>query len=240
MYLSKTVLAICPARGGSKGLPGKNVLPLNGTPLTTLVGIVAARVAEIDQAVVSTDDEKIAEAAIAGGLGAPFRRPADLSGDLIGDLDVLTHALGEMEQRDGRTYDVVVMLQPTSPLRRSEQISAAIRKLVDENLDAVWSVSRIDVRYHPLKQLKVEDGRLHYYSAEGAGVIARQQLTPTYIRNGVVYAMTRSCLLDHRSIKGAKTGALVIEDPVSNIDTHDDFAAAEAVIREGRFPGLFD
>lgn len=226
MIDSKNVMAVVPARGGSKGVPLKNLRIVAGESLVARAARCIADVSLIDRAVVSTDHEGIAEAAEKAGLAAPFRRPADLSGDRIADWDVLNHVLLEMERIDGVTYDIVVMLQPTAPLRTPAQVTAAIQKLVDNNLDSVWTVTATDLKYHPLKQLKLKDGFLDYWDPAGADVIARQQLSLVYHRNGVAYVMTRECLLNQKSIMGAKAGALVIDGPSISIDTLEDINLA--------------
>ena len=229
MIEGQRILAVCPARGGSKGIPHKNLQPFLGVPLVARVGHIVAEIPEIDRAVVSTDSEKIAIVARESGLAAPFYRPEELSGDRISDLEVLTHALLEMELLDGVTYDIVVMLQPTSPLRRVEHVRDTIRMLIDGNWDAVWTVSETDSKNHPLKQLTVNDGRLDYYDPAGKQIIARQQLVPVYHRNGVAYAIRRSCLLDQQSIMGKRPGALVIDEYLVSIDTYWDLELAEYI-----------
>jgi CMP-N,N'-diacetyllegionaminic acid synthase len=225
----RRVLAVCPARGGSKGIPLKNLKPFDGVPLVATVGHLIGEIPAIDRAVVSTDHEEIARVAETSGLAAPFTRPEDLSGDRIGDLEVLTNALQEMERIDGVTYDVVVMLQPTSPLRRASHVTDCLEMLVRGGWDAVWTVSPTDSKEHPWKQLTVDgdSGAMDYYDHRGGEIIARQQLTPVYHRNGAAYAITRSCLLDQQSIKGARTGALVISEPMISIDTLWDLELAE-------------
>ena len=223
------VLAVVPARGGSKGLPRKNLAEVGGVPLVARVGAVVAGCPSIDRAVVSTDDEEIAAVAQAAGIDAPFRRPADLSGDVIGDVDVLQHALAATEDDDGARYDVVVMLQPTSPLRTPEQVEATVRRLVDEDLDAVWTVSPTDGKSHPVKQLRLEDGLLTFDHSDGAGVVARQQLAPLWHRNGIAYAVRR-LTLDAGLLMGPRTGAVVIDGPVANIDDAVDLAWAEFLL----------
>ncbi|MBW2287982.1 MAG: acylneuraminate cytidylyltransferase family protein [Deltaproteobacteria bacterium] len=231
MIGDKRVLAVCPARGGSKGISLKNLKPFRGVPLVASVGQVVAKVPEVDRAVVSTDHDEIARVAEESGLAAPFRRPEKLSGDHVGDLEVLTNALEEMEAIDRVQYDIVLMLQPTSPLRRAEHVRDALAMLGNGGFDAVWTVSETDSKEHPLKQLSVDrdSGRMDYYDADGGKIIARQQLTPVYHRNGVAYAITRSCLLDQRNIKGANTGALVIPGHMVSIDTLWDLELAEYI-----------
>jgi CMP-N-acetylneuraminic acid synthetase len=229
----RRVLAVCPARGGSKGIPRKNLVPFLGVPLVARVGEVVAAVPAIDRAVVSTDDDEIAAVAEAAGLAAPFRRPEELSGDRISDLEVLTQALLEMERIDGVVYDVIVMLQPTSPLRRASHVEATLERLVAGGFDAVWTVSETDSKEHPLKQLVVDPqtGRLDYYDPRGAEIVARQQLTPVYHRNGAAYAITRHCLIDGRSIKGDRCAGLVVPEPMVSIDTLFDLELAERLAR---------
>jgi CMP-N,N'-diacetyllegionaminic acid synthase len=226
------VLAVVPARGGSKGLPGKNLAPVGGVPLVARVGHVVAACTSVDRAVVSTDDDTIADVAEAAGLEAPFRRPPELSGDRIGDVDVLQHALAATEADDGTRYDVVVMLQPTSPLRTAEQVEGVLRKLVAEDLDAVWTVSPTDGKAHPVKQLRLDDGLLTFDHPDGATVIARQQLAPLWHRNGIAYALRRRTLADGLLL-GARTGGFVIEGPVANIDDAVDLAWAEFLLERG-------
>ena len=231
MIGDKRILAVCPARGGSKGIPLKNLKPFLGVPLVARVGHLVREIPIIDRAVVSTDHPEIARVAEESGMAAPFERPEELSGDRISDLAVLTHALHEMERIDGVRYDIVVMLQPTSPLRRAQHVIDAIEMLVDGSWDAVWTVSGTDSKEHPLKQLSVdgESGQMDYYDPRGGEIVARQQLNRVYHRNGAAYAITRRCLLEERSIKGERSGALVIEGHMLSIDTLWDLELAEYI-----------
>jgi CMP-N,N'-diacetyllegionaminic acid synthase len=206
MLADRRVLAVVPARGGSTGIKLKNLRTVGGVSLVALAARVALASPLVDRAILSTDHPDIAEAGRAAGLAVPFVRP------------------------DGLQYDIVVMLQPTSPGRRVEHVEAAIEKLVDGGHDAVWTVSETDSKAHPLKQLTVDrEGRLDYYDPAGARIIARQQLTPVYHRNGIAYAITRQCLLDQKSIKGASTGAVIIDEPLVNIDTEFDLMLANVL-----------
>lgn len=227
------VLAVVPARGGSRGLPRKNLALVDGVPLVARVGDVVRGCDAIDRAVVSTDDEEIAATAEGAGLAAPFRRPPELSGDVIGDVDVLQHALAATEDDDGTRYDVVVMLQPTSPLRTAAQVAEVLERLVEDDLDAVWTVSPTDGKAHPVKQLRVVDGLLAYDHPDGAGIVARQQLAPLWHRNGVAYALRRATLLGG-TLMGQRTGAVVTEGPVANIDDATDLAWAEFLLARAR------
>lgn len=223
------VLAVVPARGGSKGIHLKNLRKVNGIPLVAMVGAVIKSVPEIDSSIVSTDHEEIASVAMNSGIRCPFFRPKELSGDQIGDLDVLTHALLETELIDKVTYDIIVMLQPTSPLREAQNVSDTIKMLVNRGWDAVWTLSETDSKSHPLKQLIIKDDCLNYYDDSGSNIIARQQLNPVYHRNGVAYAITRECLINQKTIKGNKTGALVIPGNHVSIDTEWDLSLVNII-----------
>jgi CMP-N-acetylneuraminic acid synthetase len=232
MIDNKTILVVVPARGGSKGVKLKNLRSLNGVPLVALVGKVVRQLAYVDRAVVSTDHSEIARVAKDSGLEAPFMRPAEFSGDRIADWDVLNHALLSCEKRDNRTYDIIVMLQPTSPFRQPQHVTRTVEKLIAGGYDAVWTVSETDSKAHPLKQLIISGDNLDYYDPAGADIIARQQLKPTYHRNGVAYAISRECLIDKKSIKGDDTSFVVIDDLLVNIDTEFDFMLAEFMLKQ--------
>ncbi len=231
MLEGRRILAVVPARGGSKGIALKNLRTLGGVPLVALAGKIAGQVGCIDRAVVSTDHDGIAGVAEKAGLAAPFRRPPELSGPVIGDWEVLHHALTTMEALDGVTYDIVVMLQPTSPGRTPAHVERTLRTIVDGGFDAVWTVSQTDSKAHPLKQLTIGPaGDLDYYDPRGAAIVARQQLEPVYHRNGVAYAFTRACIMDQKTIRGRRTGAVPIEEPLANIDTELDLLWAEFLL----------
>lgn len=229
MIKNKRILVVVPARGGSKGVKLKNIRPINGIPLVALVGRLVKQLPYVDRAVVSTDHPEIAEIAKKSGLDAPFMRPQDLSGDIVADGPVLHHALLACEENDNRKYDVVVMLQPTSPFRRPEHVTAAVNKMIDGGYDAVWTVSETDSKAHPLKQLVIEKDNLDYYDSAAADIIARQQLKPVYHRNGIAYVMNRKLIAENKQIKGEKTSYVVIDDLLVNIDTEFDLKFAEFI-----------
>ena len=157
MLNDKSILVIVPARGGSKGVKLKNIQPIRGVPLVALVGQVVNQLPYVDRAVVSTDHPEIARISQESGLAVPFMRPQALAGDIISDFDVLHHALLAMEAIDQKKYDVILMLQPTCPLRRAEHVTACVEKLIEGHFDAVWTISETDSKNHPLKQLILTD-----------------------------------------------------------------------------------
>ena len=236
MLKGKSIFVVVPARGGSKGVKLKNIRTINGMPLVALVGQVVKQLPYVDRAVVSTDHPEIATIARESGLDVPFMRPKHLSGDIVADGPVLHHALVECERIDNKKYDVVVMLQPTSPFRKPGQVTEAALKLIQGGYDAVWTVSETDSKAHPLKQLVIRKDVLDFYDPAGANIIARQELTPVYHKNGVAYVMTRDCILNTKNIKGKRTSFVVIDEFMVNIDTELDFKLAEFFLQRRDYP----
>jgi CMP-N-acetylneuraminic acid synthetase len=231
MFKGHSILVVIPARGGSKGIQRKNIYPVLGKPLISYTIDVCKDLTWIDEVIVSTDDLEIAKLVESLGVKVPFLRPKEISGDFISDHQVIKHALFEVERLKSREFDFVMMLQPTSPLRSCSDVESTINYLIEGGFDSVWTVSPVDSKYHALKQLTISDSkRLEYFSSEGEGVIARQQLNPTFIRNGVAYAMARSVITDGSSLLGNSPGALVIDSKQISIDTLEDIKTVEAYL----------
>lgn len=209
MYQGKSVVAIIPARGGSKGIPKKNLCTINGKSLVRLAVECARLVPDIDTIYCSTDCERIAVEAHKAGARV-IERPPALAGDDVGDAEVLLHADG--------SHDIVLMLQPTAPQRTPGDVRLTLYELVDGGYDSVWTVSPIDLHFHPLKQLVLGRGM---YDPRGYEITCRQQLQPTYYRNGICYAMTRECLQEHGTM-GEKWGAVILDGDFISIDTIAD------------------
>jgi len=221
------VLGVIPARGGSKGVPRKNLRPLGGRPLIAWT-IAAAREADhLSRVIVSTDDDEIAEVAESLGADVPFRRPAELASDTASGLDNAQHALRAVEELEGRTYDAAMLLQPTTPFRIAADIDGAVARLDETGADSVISV--VDVGgHHPARMKFLEGDRLvDPPFCEARENQNRQELVPMYLRNGAIYLTRRDVLLGG-SFKGADCRAWVMPDERSvNIDTLRDFELAE-------------
>jgi len=227
MLFGKRILAVVPARGGSKGVPLKNIVLFHGRPLIEWTAELIGTLEFLDRAIVSTDHEQIANIAEKAGLKSPFLRPTDLSGDRVSDFAVLEHALREMESADSCEYDVVLMLQPTSPYRKTRGIYDVVDSLIRGNFDSVVTVSKTPLTFHPWKQFEIKDERLEYFDPAGASVIARQDLSSTYYRNGVAYAVSRDCLINQKKVIGSNSAPLPIDHDFVNIDSLEDFEKSE-------------
>ena len=224
------VLGVVPARAGSKGVPDKNLRPLAGRTLLALVAEAARGSGAIDRLVLSTDSEAIAVAGRAAGLEVPFMRPAALAQDDTPMLPVIVHALDALQQ-SGWVPDYVVLLQPTSPLRRPEHVAEAVRRLRESGADSVVTVVEVPKHLSPDYVMKVEDGVLRPFLTEGARITRRQDVRPACYRDGTVYAFRRDTIDRHGSIYGERCLPLTIDARESlSIDSPEDWAAAERIL----------
>lgn len=230
------VLGLIPARGGSKTIPRKNLRPLGGRPLIAWTFQAARGSARLTRIICSTDDAEIAALARQAGVEVPFLRPAELAQDDTPTLPVVQHAVRAVEQA-GYRADVVVLLQPTSPLRRAAHIDAAVDLLLSSGADAVVSVVEVPHHFNPVSLLRIEDGRLvPYLPGEGVRVLRRQDKPEVWARNGAaVYVTRREVLLDEESFFGRDCRPLVMSREESvDIDDETDLAIAEALLARRR------
>ncbi len=227
-YRDHTVLAVVPARGGSKSIPRKNLCTVGGRSLVARAGDVAAALPWLDAALISTDDREIGEAARDAGLDFPFLRPDELAGDRAGSAEMWRHAWLAAEAHYGRRFDLSVLLEPTSPLRRPEDVTATVDLLLDSGARAAATVSPTPAHFTPHKTLTRDgDGRIGFYLATGARHALRQSIPDYYHRNGVCYALRRATLVDDGHIIEEDCAALVIERPLVNIDEPFELELAE-------------
>ena len=225
------LLFVIPARGGSKGIPGKNTKPLNGKPLIHY-SIEYARQFTTDEFIcVSTDSDAIAASAAAIGLIVPFKRPAELATDTAGSFEVLQHALAFYEQK-GKPVDAVVLLQPTSPLREKYHLEAALG-LYDSSIDMLVSVQ--ESAANPYYNLFEEDNNGYLHSSKGEGNFTRRQHIPAvYAYNGSVYIINASSLKIKASFKSfTKVKKYVMEARYSvDLDTMNDWEYTEYLLKK--------
>lgn len=221
------ICAIVPARGGSRGIPRKNLRPFRGRPLVCHAIDVGHAATLVERVIVSTDDPEIATVARAAGGEAPFLRPAALAQDDTPTLPVLQHAVQWLEE-SGSAVTAVVLLQPTSPLRTAEQVDAAIRIFLETGADSVASVCEVD--HSPYWMQRLEGDRLIPFAPEGRAYLRRQDLPRLYRLNGAIYVTSRAVLMNEERVLGADTRALVMERHHSvDIDDELDFQLAELV-----------
>jgi CMP-N,N'-diacetyllegionaminic acid synthase len=224
------VLGLVPARGGSKGVPDKNVRPLAGHTLLEYTARAARESGVLDRIILSTDSPDIAEAGRRAGLEVPFMRPAALAADDTPMVPVIQHALTEVSGQ-GWSPDIVVLLQPTSPLRRPDHIRDAVRMLRDTSADSVVTVVDVPRHLSPDYVMRIEAGRLKPFLPDGARVTRRQDARPAYSRDGTVYAFRRSTIERTGGIYGDDCRPLLIDASDSlSIDSPADWDEAERLL----------
>ena len=241
MRNGEKIVAIIPARSGSKGVPGKNIRPLAGKPLLGWMVEAAKRSRFIDRVICSTDSAHYAEIARRHGAETPFLRPAEYATDQATDIQVLTHATGWLEQNEGYRPDIILRLQPTNPTFPTDLIDAGIAKLLEDA--ATDSVRAVAVSpKHPFKMWKLrrdEDVIEPFFDRDITGFdeafnMGRQQLPVPYLQVGVMEVLRYRTLIGMRSMAGKRVRPLIIENELHtiDIDTELDFTIAEMALKQ--------
>ena len=225
-------VVLVPARGGSKGIPRKNVLPVGGKPLIAWTIAAALATPGVSRVLVSTDDDEIAQVARAHGAEVPFLRPAELSTDTASSLDVALHALDWLEKEVSETPDYLLFLQPTSPLRQTADIVAAMQLAVTQEADAVLGVC--EAAPHPyLARCVSAEGVISDFLPISRKPATRQEYPPAYVINGALYLIRSATLRAERTFQ--PPGALACIMPVErslDIDTPWEMRLADLLLRE--------
>ena len=221
------VLALVPARGGSKGIPDKNLRPLAGRSLLAYAAEAAARSGVVDRIVLSTDTRRIAEEGRRVGLEVPFMRPPELAADDTPMLPVIEHAV-ESLAREGWEAEVVVLLQPTSPLRTPAHVRSAVELLRRTGADSVVTVVELPRHLSPDYVMRIDDGRLISFLPDGLRVTRRQDARPAFVRDGTAYVFWMRTLRETGGIYGHDCRPLIVTAEQSiTIDVPADWLEAE-------------
>ena len=219
------VLAVIPARGGSKGIPRKNVVDVAGKPLIAWTIAAALRSRYLDRVIVSTDDREIADVSVAHGAEVPFLRPASLATDNSPTIDVLIHAIESLEE----TFDIVVTLQPTSPLRSTDLIDGAIERLVASDAASCVSVKRLKADASWMYTLDA-DATFVPLLTSAPEVARRQDARPIFVLDGTVYATRRETLTSTRNVRPEPSELIENTAPAVDIDDATDLLMARALL----------
>jgi len=226
MYNTKTILAIITARGGSKGVPLKNIRPLAGKPLIAWTIEQAKKSNYLDRLILSSEDERIIKVAKEWGCEVPFVRPAELARDETPGIEPVLHAISTLKEH----YDYIMLLQPTSPLRSVEDIDKSIEALMKNEAPACVSVS--EAEHSPYWMFKVDgSGKMSPLIENKNPIARRQELPPVYELNGAIYIAKIDFILSQRTFHSKQTIAYIM--PVSrsiDIDCEMDFACCEWLI----------
>jgi len=228
MYKGKSVLGLIPARGGSKGLPRKNIKPLLGKPLIAYTIEQALASKHLDRVIVSTDSEEIAEVSRKYGAEVPFMRPKELATDEAKSINVVLHVIKWMEEND-KSYDLLMLLQPTSPLRTVEDIDKAIELLLEKEANAIISVCEVE-QHSYWSNVLPPDGCMKNFIRPEVTNKNRQELPLFYRLNGAIYLVYWDYLKQEKTFFGDKTFAYIMPRERSiDIDEEIDFILAELI-----------
>jgi CMP-N,N'-diacetyllegionaminic acid synthase len=226
-----TCLAIISARGGSKGIPGKNIRPVADKPLIAWTIAAARDSAVFQRIVVSTDSQEIADAAAHYGAEIPFMRPAELARDDTSGTDPVVHAVQWLETHESFVSEWVMLLQPTSPLRASEDIRRAVALAAQKDTDAVVSVAPVENHPYWTKRIDTE-GCLEDFIKLEKPIGRRQDLPEVYALNGAIYLVRRTVLLEQKTLCPQRTRALVMPRERSlDVDTPWDLYLADLILK---------
>jgi CMP-N-acetylneuraminic acid synthetase len=227
------VLVVIPARGGSKGVPRKNIYLVGGKPLIAYTIETALAAGDLfHRIIVSSDDAEIAEISRSYGAETPFMRPAELAGDQVPMVPVLQHAVDFVEQRDNFQFDWVCLLQPTNPFRTVEDLESAMQLALDGECDSVISVVQV-VSAHPILMKRIENGLLQSFCIEEKEGTRRQDYDPpAYMRNGAIYLTRRDVLMEKDSIWGDKIRPYLMPPERSiGVDSELDLMMVELLMK---------
>jgi CMP-N,N'-diacetyllegionaminic acid synthase len=235
-----TIVGIITARGGSKGIPGKNLIPIRGRPLISYTIEAALDSKVLDRIIVTTDDEKIAEVSRQFGAETPFVRPANLSGDWDPSYPVVVHALEWMAENEGYYPDYMMLMQPTSPMRIAEDIRNAVAIARDKDADGVISI--YEPKQHPKWMFELdEDGRFADFDPHERELSRRQSLEPRYMLNGSIYLVKRAVIMSQDNFYTSQTYALVMPRERSiDIDSIHDARVVEMTMEDVANQGRAD
>jgi hypothetical protein len=227
------IIAIIPARSGSKSIKNKNLKKINGKSLISLAIGVCKKIDKINKIFVSTDSNNIAKEAINNGVDVPFLRSKKNSQDNSSIFETLIEVIKKLKKNQTFDYDTLLLIEPTSPLRTAENINKAIQKFIKESYNALWTISEVNKDYHPLKQLVVtKNNKINFYKKGGSKIYARQQLSNTFHRNGVCYLIKIKALLKYKSLMCPNTGYYLCNDINISIDTHEELKYAKKYFKK--------
>jgi len=232
MNKASKIIGLLTARGGSKGIPKKNIMPLASKPLIAWSIEAAKQSQGLERVIVSTDDEEIALVARKWGADVPFIRPDVLAQDDSPHIDVVIHALEWFQENQDYVPDYVMLLQPTSPFRTANDIDAAIEIAQRNNADSVISVCESPA--HPYKIRKISgQGMLSDFVEKPNGYLRRQDLPMAYLENGAIYLAKRDIVANERTLYPENTYAYIMKPEDSlDIDTLWDFCLAEILLKD--------
>ncbi len=230
MINKKKIIALVPARGGSKGIKFKNLKKINNKTLVEITSDFIDNTKIFDEKILNSDNKKILN------IGKKlkflnFVRPKKLSGDRVSDYSLIKYSLKKLDKLNIKA-DYLVYLQPTSPKRNIKYFLTSLKTVIRKKLDGAWSVSKIDKKFHPLKILLNYKGYMKLYSNLGKKIISRQMLNDVFIRNGIFYIFSIKQLKKQKTIYLKKIYLSETNYASVNIDSLDELKAARKIVKK--------
>ena len=234
MIDKKNILAIIPARSGSVGIKNKNLAKIGKTNLLAQAIKICKQVKKIDKIIVSTDSKKISDEAKKNNIEVPFLRSRKNSTSKAKILDTIKETIIKTEKYYNNKYEIIMIIEPTSPLicvfgfeptkkkKKKSDLIDSMKKFMKLNLDSLWTISKVNLDYHPFKQLDLKNNYIKFFFPESNKVTRRQQLKRSFIRNGACYIFKRDLIIKRNKIINQKTGYLLLKGEYVSIDDKND------------------
>ncbi len=230
MILKKKIIALVPAKGNSKGIKYKNLKKINGKTLIWHTSKFIDSIKCIDHKILSSENDKILK--IAKKLGfLVTKRNSALSKQYVSDFRIIKHMINFIKTNK-LCADYVVYLQPTSPIRKKDFLIKALKEIIRKQLDGGWSISKMNIKYHPLKVLKLKENYIRLYNQDGLKIHARQQLDNVYIRNGNFYIFDTKKLMKSKTIFMKKIKGFITSFENVNIDSLEDLKKCQKILNK--------
>jgi len=231
MIDKKNILAIIPARSGSVGIKNKNLAKIGKTNLLAQAIKICKQVKKIDKIIVSTDSKKISDEAKKNNIEVPFLRSRKNSTSKAKILDTIKETIIKTEKYYNNKYEIIMIIEPTSPLRKKSDLIDSMKKFMKLNLDSLWTISKVNLDYHPFKQLDLKNNYIKFFFPESNKVTRRQQLKRSFIRNGACYIFKRDLIIKRNKIINQKTGYLLLKGEYVSIDDKNDLDNARRIFK---------
>ena len=232
LYLSKNILGIIPARGGSKGIKNKNIKKINGKPLIFYTIKRAKKAKLITDLIGSTDSKKIKKEFQKHKVEMPFDRPNNLAKDKSNIVDTLIYTLKKIEIIKKKRYDYICLLQPTSPLRTKTEIDNSIKKIINKKGDSLISLCALD-EPHPYKLMTLKNKKISFFIKNSKNIVNRQMMKKLYMPTGNIYIVSRKTLINKKTIHGKNYIFNIIKQKYFlNIDGNEDLIIAQKKLKK--------
>ena len=229
-FKNKKILAIIPAKEYSSELNNKNLLKINDKSLVQIATIACKKSRFIDHIVITSDSKKIINECLKSGSDSYVKRPKNISNKHSNILKAWQHCITKIISQTNIIFDYTILVEPTCPLRKPKTLDDAIKKIINNRSDYLITVSKVEKKFHPLKQFYIKKKSLIPYNKKSIKIVNRQELEFTYSKNGIAYISKTNKILKSKSLNFKKTDYLEVNYPIINIDSLEDFKLAKKYI----------